>query len=371
VTAPHPALVAVAAGRDAPPVGDEEVFLGSVSEHRMTGAVLAAHERGAIGLSEPTAVTLGMWVLAERRDHLAYWRAAREVEDRLAPLGAEVAVLKGIATEARWYDELGQRACTDLDRLLAPAALDAVRGVVGAIDPGHGCPAVIDEIVRRRVLQHVDLHAGAVQVDLHFDPLKVALPTRQLAEVWASTEVLDTAQGSIRVLSPEIELVMLLLHLNKDRFAFLGSFLDVRQILERASLDWDQVRTFVTGEGLEVPVWKSLAAVTEQLGIEHDAPRIRGARGWTWDRLWGPHARLGGDDARARAPSVQRFLGLHASGRTRDKARNIRRQLLPPRPLLEAQGLIRPGRPYVGDLVLRRARPRRRRASTVAGAGRP
>ncbi|HYZ98812.1 MAG TPA: nucleotidyltransferase family protein [Acidimicrobiales bacterium] len=351
MTAPHPALLALAANREAPPVGDEDVFLRSVSEHRMTATVLTAHQQGAIRLSDELARTFGMWDLAERRDHLRFWRAAGEVQARLAPLGAEVAVLKGIATEARWYDELGQRACTDLDLLLAPDALADVLGIVEAIDPRRPCPVGIDGLVRRRVLQHMDLHLGTVQVDLHFDPLKVGLPTRQLDEVWCTTQVLDTAQGSVRVLRPEIELVLLLLHLNKDRFAFLGPFLDIRQILERAPLDWDYLHGFVAAEALEVPVWKSFAAVADVLGIEHEAPRVTGLRAWSWDRFWSRHARLGGDEARARAPSVSRLLALHASGRIGDKAREVRRQLLPHRPLLELAGRLEPGRSYAGHVA--------------------
>lgn len=356
MTAPHPALLALAAGREAPPVGDEPAFLRSVSEHRMTGAALAAHERGVLQLSEDAARTLGMWHLAEQRDHLRFWRTAGEVEARMAPLGARVAVIKGIATEARWYDELGQRACTDLDLLLAPGALGEAAAVVAAIDPGRDVPARLDDVVQRQLLQHIDLHVGDVQVDLHFDPLKVGLPTRRLHEVWDTTRVLDMPQGSIRVLSPEVELVLLLLHLNKDSFAYLGPFLDIRRMLERAPLDWENVRAVVAAEGLDVPVWKSLAAVAGVLGIDHEAPRATGPRAWSWDRLWGPHARLAGDEGRARAPAAQRFLALHATGRTGDTVREVRRQVMPPRPLLEVAGRLEPGRSYVGHLALGRTR---------------
>ena len=322
----------------------------------MTAAVLAAHQQGTIRLSADAALVLGTWDLAERRDHLRFWQAAGEVQARLAAVDADVAVLKGIATEARWYDELGQRACTDLDLLLAPWALGDAFRVVEAIDPGRTYPAGLDRLVRRRLLQHIDLHVGTVQVDLHFDPLKVGLPTRQLDEVWSSTQVLDTAHGSVRVLRPEIELVLLLLHLNKDRFAFLGPFLDIRRILEGAPLDWDYLCGFVAAEALDVPVWKSFATVAVVLGLEHEAPRVTGVRGWTWERLWGGNARLGGDEGRARAPTVQRLLALHASGRVGDKAREVRRQLVPHRPLLELAGRLEPGQSYVGHLALRLVR---------------
>jgi hypothetical protein len=355
VTAPHPALIDIAARRPPGPVRDEVEFLRSVDEHRMAAPALAAHECGAMQLTPLTVNTLGIWDLAERRRHLAFWETLREVESRLAPTGTAVAVLKGIATEARWYDEPGQRACSDLDLLLDPAALGEVDAIVDALDPGRNHPSTIAWLVGRRLLQHVDLHVGATQVDLHFDALKLGIPTRQIDEVWASTEVIATPHGPIRVLRPEIELVLLLLHLNKDRFAYLGPFLDVAHIFARAPLDHEFLRRFVAAEGLDVPVWKSLVAVTDVLALDlDDVPRATGPRAWSWERLWGARARLGGHEARARAPSVGRLLAAHASGRTVDTLREARRQILPRRELAEVAGRLEPGRSYVRYLVGRR-----------------
>jgi hypothetical protein len=354
VTAPHPALIDIAARRPPGALGDEAAFLRSVDEHRMTAAVLAAHERGAMRLTSPTVTTLGMWDLAERRRHLAFWETLREVESRLAPTGAAVAVLKGIATEARWYDELGQRACRDVDLLLDPGALGEVGAVVDALDPTHGHQTSVASLVSRRLLQHVDLHVGPTQVDLHFDVLKLGIPTRQAGDVWASTEVIATPHGSLRVLRPEHELVLLLLHLNKDRFAYLGPFLDIERILTRASLDEGFLRHFVEAEGLDVPVWMSLAAVADVLALDLEVTRPTGPRARSWERLWGGRSRLGGHEGRARAPAIGRLLPAHATGRTADILREARRQVVPPRGLAEVAGRLAPGGSYVRYLVGRR-----------------
>jgi hypothetical protein len=353
MTAPHPALSRLASLSAGPveDVGDEGAFLASVSEHRMTAVALAAHEQGRLALSPSGRTTLAMWQLAERRRHLGFWQALREVQSRLTPMGVEVAVLKGIATEARWYDELGQRAATDLDLLLSPAALDRAVEVARRLDPGRGCSDQIDWLVRRRLLQHVDLRLGSTQIDLHFDPFKIGIPTRQLDTVWDTTELLETPHGPILVLRPEIELVLLLLHLNKDRFAFLGPFLDVRRMLDRAGLDWGFLEGFVAAEGLAVPVWRSLAAVAVTLELDVGVPRISGLRPRTWERLWGAGARLQGDEGRLRAPSVQPFLAAHARHRTADNLRELRRRLLPPRQLLAVAGRLDPGRSYARHLV--------------------
>ena len=273
----------------------------SASEHRMVSAVLAAHEAGALQLSSDGATTMAVEALAQRHLHLQLWAGLDVVRQALAPFGAEVAVLKGIATEGRWYAQLGERTCTDLDLLLDPAAQPDTASIVAALDPQRGASGAIHWLVRRRLLQHVDLRVGAIPVDLHLDPLKIGIPTRQLDAVWATTEVLQTPHGSLRVLSPEIELILLLLHLNKDGFALLGPFLDVARILERGALDWDALRAFVRGEGLDVPVWKSLGLVATVLELQVAAPKVGGPRGWTWDRLWARTA-LRGDRPLAASP---------------------------------------------------------------------
>lgn len=358
MTAPHPALLQLVRGDEVGPISDEDAFLESLSEHRMTAAVLSGQEQGNLRLSEPAGMTLGMWDLAERRRHIVFWDTIGEIHTRLGSLGARCAVLKGVATEARWYGEVGQRVCTDVDLLLAPWALDGVAEIIQVLDPDRDAPTTVEWLVRRRLLQHIDLRVGGTAVDLHFDPLKIGLPTRQLDEVWSTTEELATPQGTALVLCPEIELVLLLLHLNKDRFAFLGPFLDIRHIIERAALEWDYLQAFVAEEGLEVPVWKSLAAVTEVLRLDIDPPPVGGPRTRTWERLWGEDVRLRGHEGRRSAPSIQPFLALHARGRGGENLRELRRQVLPPRQLLEVAGRLDHDASYLRYLAIDRFRTR-------------
>jgi len=361
VSPPHPALLRVAAGAEAGRIADEAAFVRSTHEHRMVARVLDSHELGEVVLSPDSITALAIQDLAERQFHLELWGALERIQAALQPMGAEVAVLKGIATETRWYDDIGQRACTDLDLLLAPRALGRAAEVVVTLDPTRGCSAAISDLVPRRLLQHVDLQYGDVAVDLHFDPLKIGLPTLQLEAVWESTELCDTPHGTIRVLAAEIELVLLLLHMNKDGFALLGSFLDIQRLVQRAPLDWDRVRGFVTAEGLDIPVWKSLRLVDAQVGLgDIEVPSTGGVRAWTWDRLWGRSILRG--EGKDGALSVQPLLPLHVAGRSSDNRRELRRQLAPPRRLLEVAGRLKPGESYLRWLgigrVQNRLRPR-------------
>ena len=74
------------------------------------------------------------------------------------------------------------------------------------------------------------------------------------------------------MLAPELALVAFLTHLNKDRFAYLSAFGDIARVVGHPGLDWDLVERFVAGEGLAVPVWKSLDVVARTLELDLDIP---------------------------------------------------------------------------------------------------
>jgi hypothetical protein len=320
-------------------------LVASAAQHRLDSIVLEAAETGRLCLSRDALRLLTARNLNQRRANARLWRTLGEVERRLEPIGARVAVLKGIATEASWYDDLGDRSCGDLDLWLRPIDLGRVADVVAAIEPERAT-GTIAGLVDRRQLQHVDVRLNGTAIDLHFDPLKMGIWARSADRLWQGTHEQDTPHGRVRVLRPEHELVMLLLHLNKDRFSHLAGFLDVKRILERATIEWDEVGHIARVEGLEVAVWKSLSAVDEvlRLGLGIGAPG--GARGLVWDRMWGRQAWLRGPSGRARAPLVQRYLPLVMTGRRRDRLRAVRREFLPSRQLLEVAGSLQPDQSY-------------------------
>ena len=214
-----------------------------------------------------------------------------------------------------------------------------------SLDPDRSAvDQISDRAANARILQHVDLRLGDVQMDLHFDPFKVGLPTRRLDSIWLATETLTAEFGTITVLDPTSELMLMLLHLNKDSFSMLGAFLDVRRIVESGSVDWESLARVAEAEGLEVPVWSSLATVADILGLKVDGWDVDGIRARSWKRVW--RAALQGYEGRESAPRRQRLLALHARRRTGDQMRELRRQLLPQRDLLEVAGRLSPGRPY-------------------------
>ncbi|MDH3679142.1 MAG: nucleotidyltransferase family protein [Acidimicrobiia bacterium] len=334
MTRPSPPLFDLAAGRS---IDDRASGLvPSAIEHRLGGQLLQLVEAGRIELTPDEQRTLIAADLATGAHHRALWQGLVSAIDALAEIGIDAFALKGVAEEARWYGRVGLRPCSDVDLLIAPNAVDRIDDVLERLWPEHPSVGEVTELVRRRQLQHVHGTWQGVTVDVHLDPLKLGLWIQQTDLVVETARRINGPDGSsVAVLAPEMALVSFLTHLNKDRFAYLGAYGDVARIATDPGIDWDFVRRFVEREGLAAPVWKSLAVVVEALDLPVEVPRVDGWRGRLWDRLWPPSSRLGGHEGRAGRRHRQAWIPALTTDRWPDVIRTTRRELLPPRSLLD------------------------------------
>ncbi|MEX1133493.1 MAG: nucleotidyltransferase family protein [Acidimicrobiia bacterium] len=365
---PHPALLDLAAGRD--PRGaieDVSALLASAQEHRMTGLVARWVNNGTLPLPRDQAVRLATYNLRVRAHHDHLWKALASVTDEFAGIGIEVASFKGVTAEARWYDGLGERPCADLDLLLSPSHINRIEDIIAHFQPSHPLAGKAQMMAEFGQIQHVDLRGVEdVDLDLHFDLLKILIPGRHQEEIWQRTTGFDGVDhGAFKVVDPETSLIQSLLHLTKDRFSLLLGFVDVVRIIEREDLDWNYIDRFVREEGLEVPTYLALAQVFETLDLS--APSIPGVRGWRtsmWRLIWGPSTQLQGAWGRVTHHRRQFWIPLLARGRLTEAMRRLTELAFPPRALMTHYHPNIRG-PYLWHLLrgrLRRAQERRREA---------
>lgn len=333
MTYPLAPLIDIAAGRLAHSDGS---LVASAVEHRMSGLLLTAQEEGRISLSEDDTRSLAASDLATAARHRELWQVVASSLRCLDDMGIEAAAIKGVANEQRWYRRVGERPCADVDLVLAPHCVDRIDEVLTALAPGL---AFIDQaaaLVRRRQLQHVHFTVMDITVDLHLDPLKLGMWTRNSELWWSTTQVIPAPDGTpVTVLAPEIALAGALTHLNKDRFAYLGAYAEVARIAADPDLDWSRLARFVAAEGLDVPVWASLREVMSRLGLPLSAgvPDPRGWRRWLWERMWPSSSRLGGHETRDHGRKLQLMIPVASRGRSRDALAELQRSILPPRSL--------------------------------------
>jgi hypothetical protein len=346
-----PLLLDLAAGREPAPTSVDQHLVQVASDHRMTG-LLWSWAR-----TRPLDPEVKEW-LAKRdlrsQAHLQrVWRVLGSTVERLGAIGIDVATVKGVTAEARWYERRGERPCSDVDLLLSPHQPGRVADAVRLLQPDHPWASFVARMAESDHLEAVTLNVDGLEVDLHLDLLKLGVPTRQTSAFWARTEPFGLpGGGEVRVLDDTTALLHLLVHLNKDRFQRLLGYADVARIAGSGAVDWDRFEGQVRAEGLEVPVLSTLAVVVGELGLPPlpVSPPPAGTRAAVWSILWRPEVRLRGSEGRLRFRQRQNWLPLLARGRGREAVGAWLRILLPPAPAVDARYPHVDG-PYVWKLM--------------------
>jgi hypothetical protein len=340
----------------------------SALEHHVAGLLWTRVAAGDLELAQPWTDELMQEDIRTWGRHQLLWDGLVKVTRRLERMGVHVASVKGVTAEARWYDRAGERPCFDVDLLLSPDEIGRVGEIVAALSPEHPLRDSVQELVDRGAVQSVDLFVDGIPVDLHIDLLKYELlASRQSRLIWDRLVPFRLADGTtVQVIDPEVSLVHFLVHLNKDRFAYLLGYADVARICAKEKLDWEFIDRFVRGEGIESQVYLALDAVLGTLGIDPPAhPAVRGWRGAVWRRLWTPSFRLRGNIGRMRSRQRQFWLTFTARSRSAEAIRGYVRRLFPPSALAAYQAPGARG-PYLWRIVAGRVQNALRRRQMIA-----
>ncbi|MCC5947041.1 MAG: nucleotidyltransferase family protein [Nitriliruptoraceae bacterium] len=360
-TRPARALVDLAAGRDPGDVDADGELIAQAIEHRMTG-LLCTHLRDR-GAGDLNVAMLDLRIQA----HQAQIRRLLDLcLDTAEQHGVEVIVLKGASIEHRFYGRAGERPSSDVDLWMLPHDRRALVGLVAALQPDHPWLSGLDRMVARRQIQSVTLQVDDLEVDVHVDPLKLGVWTRQAGQAWASTQEIALEDGRpIRVLSDDWTLLLLLIHLSKDRFQRLLGYADVVRIMRGGDATWERVLALARGEGIEHLAEWAMDVIEADLGVrlrpevQPTPPRL-GLRSWIWHRLWRPDIRMRGSEGRRRFRFRQNILPLLGKGRVVETLRWWLREVFPPAPAVAAEYPDEPG-PYCRRLVLGRIKATRAR----------
>jgi len=333
---PHPALIEVAAGRGLPNVSDPMPMLRSALAHGMAGLLLTEVEGTdqswrplVLGLLRARQASVEAW-------HQRLWSGLESIVGLLDDLGVEVAIAKGVAAEARWYSRLGERPCNDLDLLLSPAHLGRIDDIIEAVEPSHPLCGKTRRLAEQGFLQSIDLVHEGVPIDLHWDILKIGIPSRNCDAIWERTVPFPLRnRSSLRALDPETSYVHFLVHLNKDRFRRLLGFVDASRVYYREELDGGAVDRLVRADGLKTSVDASWSIVVSTLGLDAPTPRpTLGVRALIWQLAWPPSVRLRAAESRIRFRHRQYLIALLSPGRTTEALRCWLRGRYPPAELL-------------------------------------
>ena len=368
-------LIDLAAGRDAPGAAIDRRIVKLANEHGLTGLLWTwARDHVSDAALKTELAQNDLYVQA----HLAHvWKVLEDTVARLGAAGIEVATIKGVTAESRWYERRGERPCSDVDLLVSPVQLTRASEAVRLLEPAHPWLPHVGSLVAKGRIQTITTHVDNLEVDLHFDLLKLGIPTLQSQEMWNQTQPFVLPGGeSVRVLDDTLALVHFLVHLNKDRFQRLLGYADIARIVAQSQVDWDRAECFALGEGIEASTFRTLEVVLEKLSLPwpDELEHPRGPRVRVWNLIWRPRIRLRGIEGRLRFRRRQDWIALLARHRTLEAFRWWIREMWPPAPVAEVRYRDIHG-PYLWKLLMGRyITNRRKRANLtrrVAGTKRP
>lgn len=330
---PDRLLVDVAAGRSIDPGAVTPAVVAGAAAHGMTGHLHDA----LVALGAPVPADLVRADLAGRARTRRWWTEAGAALDALAGAGYRAVVLKGLAEEQVAGLRPGTRVPADVDLLLHPDHAADLAGAGRVLAPGFAPRPSIDPIPSAPITR-----PGALVVDLHVDPLKLAGPARAPDRPWA--DLRPTTAGS--TVSPAAALVVRCVHHARDGYRLLEHHATIRALATAADLDADEVRGWADDEGIGAQVAATLRLVAADLGIPpllDPAWHARTPRRLAWAAARPARTRLGGRE-RTPVPVWSRAeWALARRGGTADLAR------------LTARWATAPGAPARARAVARRA----------------
>lgn len=366
-----PLLLDLAAGRENPEAVLDAQTIRLANEHRLTGLLWTWARSHLADVEVKTELAQNdLYVQA----HLVHvWQVLGEAVGRLAEAGIEVATIKGVTAEARWYGRRGERPCSDVDLLLSPRQLHRVADAVRLLEPEHPWVSYVAPLEATGRIQAVTTHVDGMEVDLHFDLLKLGIPTRQSTDVWDVTSPYPLpGGGSVRVLDDTTALVQFLVHLNKDRFQRLLGYADIARVIANGSVDWERMERFARAEGIAASTFRTLEVVLDELDLPWpmQLARPRGPRVQAWNVIWRPGIRLRGIEGRLRFRRRQDWIAFLARGRTLEALRWWLIEIWPPAPAVAVRYADVSG-PYLWKLIRGRFKTARTsRATLTTRAGR-
>lgn len=234
-------------------IAEWRASLTALVANRPTAAVVSLFDaHGVAAIAEPMLRThasdlLPPEVLADiaRSRHTAVLAALADLGEtaRLCRLFGEAGIpalpYKGGVLAWRAFGDPASRPSEDIDLLIAPAS----RATAHARLEREGY-ALQEPLAQARTLHAVDAQLTYVHarkptpVDLHWRAAPLRVPwSVPFVELWARSRPMDVAQETIRVLSAEDELLLLLLHHARHHWTHLEMVLTTRALLVKHEVD--------------------------------------------------------------------------------------------------------------------------------------
>ncbi len=334
---PHPLLLPLLTGGDLP--ADTVIALDvieSAEEHWVAALIdVAVTDRGLSVTAEARARLMARSLATEAEVAACVATASRVVEIAES-LGIEIAIFKGLAIGARFYDDPATRPSIDVDIFVAPRDVRRMGELAVALGSDADDGAAIDAMVEEDRVFETSVVVDDVMVDVHRDPMNMVTLSNHDHASWFRTVTFELPDGTVaRTLGLEDTIIQALLHLFRDNFADLLHINDVRLLMD-AEPDWGVVALRAEEEGWTDIIRYATWFVCDTLGRPSPLPtRIARWRKIAIGRVWPREILLQGHRSHAQGARRQSALSLLVTNDPIGLARAYRQRILPPRSVIE------------------------------------
>jgi Uncharacterised nucleotidyltransferase len=196
------------------------------------------------------------------RRNLLFSAELLKIAHAFAASGIEFLPHKGVVLSDYLYGSTAARRVTDIDLIVRPE--DRIKAIGSLKSLGYGSALKLKQHVEDAAMRHTHewLYVrDGLQVDLHWEVVHHASwPSFDMKTVWGALVPMRWQSAELRMLGPELLLVVLGLHAAEHEWNQLQMFTDIAAVIERhPKLNWEKVEEFVSDSqarrGLYVSLW--------------------------------------------------------------------------------------------------------------------
>ena len=268
---------------------DWETVLATAESHRIV-SLLYRKLRDHCGEQTPDRVLNRLRTRAETitKQNLRYTQAMLEIVQAARDAGIRVLPYRGPVLAEVGYGGLGLRQFGDIDLLIAPEDIDAMRDIVleHGYEPDYFLESTdsltdAQEQAYEKYAREVPFQNDAgVELELHWQVTWDYFPTEiTLETVWNRRQEVSVAGTAVAGLSPEDRLLMLLVHGSRHAWERLGWVVDIDETVQRLEIAWDVVWARAEDQHCQRMVALGLLLARDLFGTDVPAPVARYSAG--------------------------------------------------------------------------------------------
>ena len=240
-----------------------------------TISLINKHLSGDIGGKVPAAVRrrLNDAYLNLTASGLHHVTEFKRFTDATNEAGIEIIVLKGMALAESIYGDIGLRPLSDIDILVKEndwSKIYQLSAELGYKNCGYDFADVPPKITSFDTQAHIQYFApSGICLEFQFDLLTIGIGMKDIQGVWQRARDAKVYGQKVKVLSPEDQLLHLVVHANRHGCTRLKWMVDIVESLNHGpAIDWDVLETIAERERVATVFYLTLEHVGKLMGAQ-------------------------------------------------------------------------------------------------------